>query len=354
MKIQNIRFEKLDLPLLKPFRVALGTVNKQTNVIVWIETDDGYTGIGEAAPFQPVTGETVDHIIASLKILTPLLVGEDASRIERVHNIMDGEIIQNSSAKAAIDIALFDILGKRLNQPLYKVLGGASNSVLSDMTIGMGELDEMVAEAKERVSSGFSVLKIKVGEGRDRDIETVARLREALGREVRLRLDANQAWSRGDARYILRHIERHGIEAVEQPLPYYDVEGMAELRSVSSIAVMADEAVHTPSDALRIAGAQAADLVNIKLMKAGGLLPALKINTICEAANIRCMVGCMVESKIAIAAAASLVAAQRNITEADVDSFMYFKDDGIRGGFEVVGGKLTLSEEPGLGIALAG
>lgn len=352
MKIQNIRFDKIDLPLVKPFRVALGTINKQTNVIVWIETDDGYVGIGEAAPFQPVTGENVDHIIAALKILRPLLLGQDATCIERIHNIMDAEIIYNSSAKAAIDIALFDILGKRLGQPLYKVLGGASNSVLTDMTIGMGEIDEMIAEAKEWVAAGFSVLKIKVGEGRERDIATVAGLREALGHAVRMRLDANQAWSRGDARYILRHIERYGIEAVEQPLPHYDVEGMAELRTVSSISIMADEAVHVPSDALRIVDSKAADLVNIKLMKAGGLLPALKINTICEAANIRCMVGCMVESRISITAAASLVAAQRNITEADVDSFMYFKDDTIRGGFEVTGGKITLSEEPGLGIVL--
>lgn len=352
MKIQNIRFDKIDLPLVKPFRVALGTINKQTNVIVWIETDDGYVGIGEAAPFQPVTGENVDHIIAALKILKPLLLGQDATCIERIHNIMDAEIIYNNSAKAAIDIALFDILGKRLGQPLYKVLGGASNSVLTDMTIGMGEIDEMIAGAKEWVAAGFSVLKIKVGEGRERDIATVAGLREALGHGVRMRLDANQAWSRGDARYILRHIERYGIEAVEQPLPHYDVEGMAELRTVSSVSIMADEAVHVPSDALRIADSKAADLVNIKLMKAGGLLPALKINTICEAANIRCMVGCMVESRISITAAASLVAAQRNITEADVDSFMYFRDDTIRGGFEVTGGKITLSEEPGLGISL--
>jgi len=352
MKIKDIRFEKIDLPLAKPFKVALATVYSQANVIVWIDTDDGLSGVGEAAPFQPVTGESVDHIICTLKLLKPLLIGEDATCIERIHNIMDREIVYNSSSKAAIDIALFDIMGKSLNQPLYKILGGHSNTIVTDMTIGMDELDKMVEEAKSRVAAGFTVLKIKVGAGREQDIATVAKLREALGPSLRIRLDANQAWSRGDAKFILKSIERYGIEAVEQPLLYPDVEGMAQLRGASSISIMTDEAVHSPEDAIRVVSSGAADIVNIKLMKSGGLWPALKINAICEAANVRCMVGCMVESRIAITAAASLVAAQRNITEADVDSCLYFKDDVIQGGFERNGGVIKLLEEPGLGIRI--
>ena len=249
--------------------------------------------------------------------------------------------------------ALYDIKGKLMGQPLYKVLGGSVNQIVTDMTVGIDTPEAMAAEARERVEKdGFTILKIKAGINPIEDIQALTLIRQAVGPNIRLRVDANQGYTVSDAVRTLKAFEELGVEAVEQCLPSWDLDGMRFVRSKVDLKVMLDESIHTPIDAAKACKIDAADIINIKLMKCGGLYPAEKINAIAEANHVQCMVGCMLETKVAIAAGVSLVAAKQNITEADCDSFMYAVDPemGMPGGFAVNGGVYTLSDKPGLGI----
>ncbi|MEN1967896.1 dipeptide epimerase [Lentibacillus sp. N15] len=352
MKIKNIKVEKLKMELFKPLTVALGTIEDVETLLVKVETDEGLAGIGEGAPFAYVTGETLETAVVTAKMLAQRLIGHNPLEIEKIHHIMNSQIIGNTAAKAAIDMALYDIKGKQMEAPLYQVLGGYRNQFVTDITIGIDTPEHMAAEAKEKVHQGFTVLKIKAGIDPAQDIDAIKCIREGIGYDVRLRIDANQGWTAGEAVRVIKAIEPYWVEAIEQPLPYWDLEGMAFVRKKVNSNIMADESVHSPVDAWKVVKRDAADVINIKLMKSAGLYPALQINGIAEAAGLRCMVGCMLESKIGITAGASLVAAKKNITEADMDSFLYVKDTGITGGFTIENGVITLSDKPGLGIEL--
>ena len=322
-------------------------------MLVKISTDEGLWGIGEAAPFEPVTGESAATVLEALKLFRTGLIGMDPLDIEGIHRMMDRLLSGNTSAKAAVDIALYDIKGKLMGQPLYKVLGGSVNQIVTDMTVGIDTPEAMAAEARERVEKdGFTILKIKAGINPSEDIQALTLIRQAVGPNIRLRVDANQGYTVSDAVRTLKAFEELGVEAVEQCLPSWDLDGMRFVRSKVDLQVMLDESVHTPIDAAKACKIDAADIINIKLMKCGGLYPAEKINAIAEANHVQCMVGCMLETKVAIAAGVGLVAAKQNITEADCDSFMYAVDPemGMPGGFAVNGGVYTLSDKPGLGI----
>ncbi|MCR8746804.1 mandelate racemase/muconate lactonizing enzyme family protein [Romboutsia lituseburensis] len=353
MRIVDIKIEKLRINLKKPFKIAFAVQDYADNVIVKVVTDEGYFGLGEAAPFAPVTGETADGVVETLKLFKSCLIGMDPLNIEGIHTLMNRLIVGNTAAKAAIDIALYDIKGKILSQPLYKVLGGYDNKIQTDMTIGIDTPENMAMEAKQRVNDdGFRILKVKAGINPSEDIKALQLIRKAVGDDIRLRVDANQGYCVNDAIAVLKEFEKIGVEAVEQCLPYWNLDGSKLIREKVNLKVMLDETIHSPMDAAKACKIDAADILNIKLMKCGGLYNALKINAIAEANNVRCMVGCMLESKIAITAGASLVAAKKNITEADCDSFMYCSDpeNGMKGGFEIDKDIFTLLDKPGLGI----
>lgn len=352
MKITNIKIETLKLELYKPFTVALGTIEHVETMLVQIETDEGIIGIGEGAPFEFVTGETLEASLKLAKQFKSMLIGENPLQIEKIHMMMDKMIVGNTATKAAFDIALHDILGKKLNAPLYQVLGGHSNAFTTDVTIGIDAPEVMAKEAKERVDSGFTILKVKAGLDASHDIEAIQLIRKAVGDRIRIRMDANQGWTVPESLRVIKALEPLQVEAIEQPLPYWNIEGHAYIRSKVLMPIMADESVHSPQDALKIIRQDAADILNIKLMKSAGLYKASQINHIAESAGLTCMVGCMLESKIGITAGASLVAAKKNILEADMDSFLYMKDTGIQGGISIENGVITLPEKPGLGIEL--
>ncbi len=353
MKITDLKVEVVKIPLKKPFRIAFAVQDHSVNVLVKVMTDEGIWGIGEAAPFEPVTGESTATVLEVLKVFKQGLIGMDAFNIEGIHEMMNRLFVGNSAAKAAVDIAMYDIKGKAMGQPLYKVLGGHSNQFVSDMTIGLDTPENMAKEAKERVQKdGYTVLKVKAGINPADDIRALTLIREAVGENVRLRVDANQGYTVNDAVRTLKAFEKIGVEAVEQCLPWWNMDGAKFIRSKVDLKVMLDESIHSPIDAARACKIDAADLLNIKLMKCGGLYQAEKINAIAEANHVQCMVGCMLETKVAITAGASLVAAKRNITEADCDSFLYAVDPemGMPGGFTIKDGVFTLSEKPGLGL----
>ena len=350
MKITNIKWEKLSIELDKPFVIATGVSTYAETMIVKIETDEGYVGYGEAKPSFAVTGETIDGVAAVLALFKAALTGENPFAIEKVHKIMDGIILGNSCAKAGIDIALYDIMGKKLGMPLYQLLGGYGNSFATDMTVSIDTPEAMARDALDYKREGFGVLKIKAGIDPEADIEAIRLIREAVGPEMRLRADANMGWDASTAIRVMDIYKDYGVEMVEQPVKHWDIDGLAYIRSRTKVALAADESLHTPQDAMKLAKAGAVDMFNIKLMKSGGIYPALRINAIGESCGIAVMLGCMMETRIGNAASASLVAAQRNITEADLDSFRHFEGKGISGGFNLENGIITMSEKPGLGI----
>ncbi len=353
MIITDMQWETLEIPMQQPFKIAFAELTASTSILLKITTDEGLTGYGEAAPFAPVTGETADSVRSALSLFRPGLIGMDAMDIEGIHALMDRIITHNTSAKCAVDLALYDLRGKLMNQPLYKVLGGSCPEVLNDVTIGIQSPRDMAEEALSRVQQGFTILKIKAGIDPDADIEALTLIRQTVGDTIRLRVDANQGYETAAAVRTLNRMLPLGIEAVEQCLPAWDLEGSAYVRAhAQGIKIMLDESLHGPRDAFQICSRGAADCMNIKLMKCGGIYPALKIAAIGEVSGVTCMVGCMMESKIAITAGISLAAARNVITEADCDSFLYAKDPemGMQGGYSFEGSRFLLTEKPGLGL----
>lgn len=352
MKITDLKIQTVEIPLLEPFHIALGVITHARSAVVTVETDEGLKGYGEGAPGTLVTGENLPGTVAGIEIMKPFLVGLDPTDLEAVYWAMNRSQAHAPSSKTAVDIACHDLLGQKAGLPVYKLLGGLDNSIKTDVTLGIGTPQEMAAKAKAWVQKGFSILKTKVGTGTQEDIARIRAIREAVGPGVKIRVDANQAWSAKEAVSIIERLNQYGLELVEQPVPFYDVAGLEYVTKHTGVPIMSDESCFTATDALRLVERRAVDIVNIKLMKCGGIREALKISTICEAAGIQCMLGCMMEeTNIGLTAAASLGAAVKNITRADLDSIFSLSRMPFRGGIHVEGAdRLVVPEKPGFGF----
>ena len=353
MKIIDIQTKLVSFQRRKVFKIAFGVGSDRSDrIYVKILTDSGIYGLGEASPAPLVTGETLDGVVTAVNYMKSVLVGMDPTDIAAIHNAMDKTLLMNPSAKAAIDVACYDIIGKQAGKPVHKLLGATTNTLQTDITIGIDTIDEMVKECIERVGEGFRILKIKCGIDPDKDIEVLRRIRAAVGDRIDLRIDANQGYDKDTALRVLNAIAEFDISEAEQPLPYWDVHGMAEIRKLSPIPIMADESVHTPEQARIVCEHDAAEILNIKFMKCGGIYKALQISDIAKEFGKSCIVGCMSESKLAIAAAAAVFVAKDNIVSADLDSFFAFTDPekGVTGGFAVDKDIITLSDAPGYGF----
>ena len=353
MKIESIQLKHISIPLKKTFKTALRTVDSAEDTVVLIHTDDGYTGFGEAPPTKAITGETNESIRAAIRdYIAPAVTGADVTNLEAVQEKLQNCIEGNFSAKAAVDMAVYDLLTKSMGVPLYKYLGGYRNKVETDITISINEPEEMEADAVSACRKGFSALKLKVGIDAEKDVERVRRIRNAVGDRMKIRLDANQGWEVDEAIRTIRKIEDMGldIELVEQPVKARDFEGMKKVKDNVNTVIMADESLFSPQDALKLMQMQAADLLNIKLMKCGGIYNALRITAIAETYGVECMLGSMLESKISLTAAAHLAAAKRIITRVDLDAAILLAEDPVSGGFHKEVPWFYLDESPGLGI----
>lgn len=352
MKITDIKTYMIRVPLVRPFRISLGVITHAVSCLVQIETDEGITGYGEGSPGPLITGENLEGTVETIRVLKSKLIGMDPRDIEAIYTVMNRGVAYAGTAKAAIDIACHDILGKSANMPLYRILGGLQNEIETDITVGIDTPEIMAARAKEHVDAGFNVIKTKVGTDIASDIARVKAIRERVGDDVKIRLDANQGWKAKEAVELLARLNEYDIELVEQPVPRYDFEGLKYVTDHSSVPVMADESCWDAKDAMKLVSHRAVDFINIKLMKCGGLYEAKKIVNIAEAAGVECMLGCMAEeSGIAINAAAALGAALKNITRADLDASFSLNELPYEGGFSVIDTRhLVLSENPGLGI----
>lgn len=352
MKITDIRLGMISVPLIVPFKTALRTVNSVDDVIIEIHTDTGHIGYGEAPPTGVITGDTTGAIIGAIKDhIKKVLVGREVDDFENLMKAMNGSIVNNTSAKAAADMALWDLYGQLYNIPVYKMLGGSRKSIETDITISVNSPEEMARDAVSAIKRGYNCLKVKVGSNSELDVARLIAVRE-VATDVLLRIDANQAWTPKQAVRILNQMQEKGldIEFVEQPVKGDDFEGLKYVTQNSYVPVMADESVFSPLDALKIMQMGAADLINIKLMKCGGITNALKIVSAAEVYGIECMIGCMLEAKISVNAAVHLACAKQIITKVDLDGPVLCSEDPIIGGAMFNEKDITVSDEPGLGI----
>ena len=353
MKITSVQWSRVSIPLLTPFKTALRTANAAEDIIVRLVTDTGEVGFGEAPPTGVITGDTAEAVCGALTHhLAPCLLGRDVEEFETLTRDVQKAMVHNSSAKAAVDMALWDLYGKRFGIPVFRMLGAARTKLTTDITISVNAPEEMARDAEKAVNRGFDCLKVKVGVNPSLDIERLSAIRAAVPASVVLRIDANQAWTPREAVRMLNSMQDRGldIELVEQPVKGADLEGLRYVTEHSPVPVLADEAVFSPEDALKILQLRAADLINIKLMKCGGITGALKIATLAELYGVECMIGCMLEGRVAVNAAAHLACARSVITKVDLDGPMLAASDPVSGGCRCEGKDLVMTEEPGLGV----
>jgi len=352
MNIQSIQVKTESFPLKKAFKTALRTATEIENVFVYVQLEDGLIGVGAAAPTLAITGESKESIEAILKtVLTPLLLGKDIRNINELSLLIERSCVANTSAKAAMEIALYDALCQHLNLPLYQFLGGRTNHLKNDMTVSVGTVNEMCQDASQIIEDGFSTLKVKVGKEWEKDIDRITAIREKVGHHVTIRVDANQGWTPRQAVYIIQALEQADtrIELVEQPVHAGDIDGLKFVRQNVSTPIMADESLFSPQDALRLIKEDAVDLLNIKLMKTGGIRRAMQIADIAERANIPCMIGSMMETSVSVLAAAHIATAHPNIQKIDLDAPLWLKNQDFDG-IEFIGDEVHLSSLPGLGL----
>lgn len=353
MKITKVRLGRISIPLRTPFKTALRSVSSVEDVIVEIHTDCGNIGYGEAPPTGPITGDTTLAIIGAIQDhIGRSILGKDLEEFEDLLQTVQKSIVGNTSAKAAVDMALWDLYGQMYNIPVYKLMGSARNQIVTDITISVNDPDTMVRDALIALDRGYDCLKMKVGVNPDLDVARLMAVRQAVGNDVTIRIDANQAWKPKQAVKILNAMQEQGlqIELVEQPVAAHDLEGLKYVTDRSYVPVLADESLYSPADAATILRIGAADLLNIKLMKCGGLYNALKICSLAEVYGVECMIGCMLEAKISVNAAVHLACAKKVITRVDLDGPVLCREDPILGGAVFNEKLITVSDGPGLGI----
>lgn len=353
MRITRVRLGRLSVPLRVPFKTALRSVDSVEDVVVEVHTDAGAIGYGEAPPTGVITGDTTGAIVGAIQDhIGKAILGRDVDDLEDLLQRVQRSIVHNTSAKAAVDMALWDLYGQLHHIPVYKLLGGARQRIVTDITISVNPPEEMARDARDAIGRGYDCLKVKVGANPALDVERLSAVRRAVGDGVCIRIDANQAWRPREAVRILNEMQEKGlaIEFVEQPVKAQDIDGLRYVTEHSDVPVLADESVFSPEDALRIMQTRAADLINIKLMKCGGLTNALKIASAAEVYGVECMIGCMLEAKISVNAAVELACAKRIITKVDLDGPVLCSEDPILGGAVFREKEITVSDEPGLGI----
>jgi L-Ala-D/L-Glu epimerase / N-acetyl-D-glutamate racemase len=330
--------QSLDLNLKVPFRISRSVQHVAHNVLVRIE-DDGLTGVGEAAP-SGYYGEKCESVLMALSYFAEQL-GDDATLIEDISADLSRVMRGNAAARAAVDMALYDLFGQRLGVPVYQLLGlNPNRTPVTSFTIGLDSPAEMARKAHQ--AAPFPVLKIKLGT--PDDLEIVRAIRDAT--DARLRVDANEAWTPKQAIKTINALEAYDIEFVEQPVAASDLEGMRLVRENTNLPIFADESCVTLEDVPRMAGM--VDGINIKLMKCGGISQALKMIATARAHHLQVMLGCMIESSVAITAAAQI---SPLVDYADLDGALLVANDPFDG-VGVKQGKLILPDRPGLGVRI--
>lgn len=352
MKITAISLYRYDIPLKAPITISLGTIDSARNMLVAIQTDEGITGWGEGSPFWMIVGETQASGLAAARDMAKLLVGRDPLDIEGCLDALIRYLPGHPTTRSAFDMALYDVASQAAGMPLYRFLGGSKRELVTDETIYISTPERMADDALRIKANGGEAVKIKLGTNRRDDIRRVEAIRKAIGDDIPVRTDANQGWDVVTASAVLKAIGDLNVEYCEQPVRRHDIRGLRQVRQASPVPIMADESLFDAVDAIRLVREEAVDYFNIKLSKSGGILDALRIIGIAEAAATRCMIGCMSESRLGITAKAHLASARRNVTFYDLDAHFEHAIDPVVGGATYAGYHITLPDVPGLGATV--
>jgi L-alanine-DL-glutamate epimerase-like enolase superfamily enzyme len=351
MKIKSIQLFAIHLPLKEPFIVSYKTYSYMPSIIVKVTTDEGMVGYGEGVPDEHVTGETWEGTYEIIKnTLGPVLIGQNPLEIERVHEVMNKAIYGAPTAKAAIDIACFDIMGKKMQQPVYQLIGGRYHQEFPiTHVLSIAEPEEMAAEAVQMIEKGYQSFKMKVGTQVSKDVERIQAVRSQVGTEIAIRVDVNQGWVNSATTIAaVEQLRKLGLDWLEQPVAADDIDGMVEVKSKTTIPLMVDEGLKGTREMREIIQKRAADKVNIKLMKCGGIYPAVKLAHQAELAGMECQIGSMVESSIGSAAGFHVAFSKKVITSVELTGPLKFSKDVGNLVYDVP--FIRLNEKPGLGI----
>ena len=352
MKITRISSRVESFALTRPYAIAFRSTDSVDNVVVRLETDRGEVALGAAAPEPHVTGETLEACRSALgEERLAWLLGEDVRARRRLCRELARRLPAEPAARAAVDMALHDLAARELDVPLVDLLGRVHDSLPTSITIGIKPLGETLAEADEYVGRGFEVLKVKTGMSLEEDLERLSRLRERFGGKVAIRADANQGYSEAETARFFREAEPLDLEFLEQPVPAGETDVFRRFPAEVRDRIAADESLLSETDALALAAPpRACGVFNVKLMKCGGIEPALGIAAIAEAAGISLMWGCMDESVVSIAAALHAALASPATRYLDLDGSLDLARDVAAGGFRLERGRLKTTSAPGLGV----
>ncbi|THH41433.1 mandelate racemase/muconate lactonizing enzyme family protein [Neolewinella litorea] len=347
MRITHVEYERYDLELIEPYTIAYETIGKATNFALRLVTDSGLIGFGCAAPDMAVTNERAEEVERAIgEIIVPALLNAKPFHYARIVEDLRGQL--RSSALAMVDSALYDLVAKAAGVPLYQFLGGYRNRIATSITIGILPVAETMVKAKEFVSQGFGIIKIKGGLDVEEDIARVRRVRKEFP-DIKLRFDGNQGYTLDQALHFISAAQLVGVDILEQPTSIKEEAVMGTLTRDSPIAVMADESLKTLADAFRLTQHELTDMINIKLQKVGGIWPALHINSVAKSAANDVMVGCLDECGLGIAAGLHFALSRPNIAYADLDGHLDFKVDPFSQLFQLDRGVLIPNGRPGLG-----
>lgn len=351
MKIKEIDIYAIRLPLIEPFIISYHTYDDMPSIIVKITTEDGLVGYGEAVADEHVTGETWESTYAMLKnTLAPLLIGKNPMEFERLHEIMDKAVYQAPAAKAAIDIACYDLVGKKLGVPVYQLLGGRYHEKFPiTHVLSIGTPEKMAEEAATRIKEGYSSFKMKVGTEVQDDVKRIQAVRAKVGDDIAIRVDVNQGWENSaNTITAMQQLEHAGLDWLEQPVFADDFNGMVEVKAKTSTPLMMDEGLRGFRDMRELIEKKAAHKVNIKLMKCGGIYPAMKLAHMAEMAGIECQIGSMVESSIGSAAGFHVAFSKKAFKSVELTGPLKFSKDVGNLHYDVP--FIKLNERAGLGV----
>jgi L-alanine-DL-glutamate epimerase-like enolase superfamily enzyme len=352
MKITRIVSTVEHLPLARPYTIAFRTISAIDCVLVELHTDQGRVGLGTASPEPYVTGETETACQAALgEPALDWLIGQDVRHLPALYRALQHRLPHTPAARAAVDMALHDLLAQYLGVPLVEMLGRVHESLPTSVTIGIKPVQETLAEAEEQIGKGFRVLKIKLGHSLEEDMERLHRLRARFGASIAIRVDPNQGYSAAEVMQFVQRSAKLAIEFLEQPLPVSQLDAMRALPESVRTRLAADECLLDEGDALNLLmPPRACGIFNIKLMKCGGVSPALRIAALAETAGIELMWGCMDESVIGISAALHAALASSATRYLDLDGSFDLARDIAKGGFVLEEGYLRTTDAPGLGV----